>query len=529
MAQLKIRWAILVALFILELLTSITEGIPQRRLQLQRHHQVKRDINSQDNSYQDDYDTIYDNDEYKSDNGYDEEAITVDPNIITKGKDYTVDKGTTIRLPCFVDKFPRDSYTIMWRKADKDPNKYLVVGNMIMDKTSNKGMSVEVIHDEDIKDKIAEEAKVTHRGSTLIIPLAEGEDEGQYVCIVPRGNGEKQEIKHAVSIRDPPTLTKDPANGLKKVFKGDTVTMSCYGEGRPKPTVKWHRLGKKLPDGREEIKGETITFVDVNRHHSGRYECIADNGYGKPAKQVISLDVEYAPEVEATEIFVHAATGNSVELVCNVHAHPTPIVKWFKNKMELTEDVAQLERHGNRHVLNIPSVDESDFGNYTCRAKNRLGSAKQILEISGKAGFAKFTSTPRGAEPNSFVLEWTSESHSAITLFELRWREHGETSWRSESIHPINGRYSYEWMGKHALKDLKPASRYEATIAAQNAEDWSRHSRIYHFSTFGAEPWKDPNSSSTIQPFLSNMLSSRSQILLSVIVAYFWTRWHNRF
>lgn len=44
----------------------------------------------------------------------------------------------------------------MWRKADKDPNKYLVVGNMIMDKTSNKGMSVEVIHDEDIKDKIAE-------------------------------------------------------------------------------------------------------------------------------------------------------------------------------------------------------------------------------------------------------------------------------------------------------------------------------------------------------------------------------------
>ena len=45
--------------------------------------------------------------------------------------------------------------------------------------------------------------------------------------------------------------------------------------------------GKKLPDGREEIKGETITFVDVNRHHSGRYECIADNGYGKVSKSFI--------------------------------------------------------------------------------------------------------------------------------------------------------------------------------------------------------------------------------------------------
>ena len=52
------------------------------------------------------------------------------------------------------------------------------------------------------------EAKVTHRGSTLIIPLAEGEDEGQYVCIVPRGNGEKQEIKHAVSIRGRTSIFK---------------------------------------------------------------------------------------------------------------------------------------------------------------------------------------------------------------------------------------------------------------------------------------------------------------------------------
>ena len=52
------------------------------------------------------------------------------------------------------------------------------------------------------------EAKVTHRGSTLIIPLAEGEDEGQYVCIVPRGNGEKQEIKHAVSIRGKTSVFK---------------------------------------------------------------------------------------------------------------------------------------------------------------------------------------------------------------------------------------------------------------------------------------------------------------------------------
>ena len=34
--------------------------------------------------------------------------------------------------------------------------------------------------------------------------------------------------------------------------------------------------------------------------------------------------------------------------------------------------------------------------------------------------------------------------------------------------------------------ELKVASRYEATVAAQNEEDWSRHSPVYHFATFGA-------------------------------------------
>ena len=70
------------------------------------------------------------------------------------------------------------------------------------------------------------EAKVTHRGSTLIIPLAEGEDEGQYVCIVPRGNGEKQEIKHAVSIRGKTSVFK-----TKLIFRSISRMAKCIKIG----------------------------------------------------------------------------------------------------------------------------------------------------------------------------------------------------------------------------------------------------------------------------------------------------------
>ena len=43
-----------------------------------------------------------------------------------------------------------------------------------------------------------------------------------------------------------------------------------------------------------------------------------------------------------------------------------------------------------------------------------------LFQSIGKAGFARFTSTPKGTEPNSFVLEWTSKSHTEITTFELK-------------------------------------------------------------------------------------------------------------
>lgn len=516
---------ILFAVFAIGSLLALIEGKPQQRLQ--NSHITKRESSAVED-YQGDY---YGNDypdsgkaDYTSD-GYNEEEVEVDPTIISKGDTFMVDKGTTIRLPCYVDKFPENSYIIMWKKVKgtSDPNSFLVVDKNIMDKHQKHRMSVEVKHDEDIHSHISE--GVAHRGSTLVIGLANEEDEGQYICQI--AGHDDREIKHTVNIRAPPTITKSPSNGLLKVDKGDSVTMSCYGQGKPKPKISWRRLGKKMPDGRMEIEAEELSFKSVTRQHSGTYECVADNGFGQPARQTIHVDVDYLPEVEAEEIFVHASTGNNVELVCNVHAHPKPTVKWFKNTMELTDETAQLEQHGHRYTLNLPTVDESDLGNYTCRAQNQLGKAERILEVSGKAGFAKFTSKQKGTEPTTFLLEWKSESSTPITAFELRWREHGDGSWHSEEITPIRLN-NYEWAGKHSIRDLKAASRFEATVAAMNSEDWSRHSPTYHFSTFGAEPLTDPNSSTSIQPFLSTIISTRSHILLSVVIALITATWRNQ-
>lgn len=445
--------------------------------------------------YSSDYDN-YDGDDIAI-NEEEENEIRVDINFVNTGTTEIVDRGTTIKLPCYVDKFP-ENFVILWKRM-KD-NAIMAMGETVL--VENERISVEINKDG------------PNKGSTLVIPLAEEKDAGQYVCQM--ANGEQKKLKHTVQIRDPPSITKTPSNGLYKAHKGDDVTLSCIGNGNPKPVITWTRLNKKLPDGKEKLDASEITFRKVNKHHAGTYVCTANNGFGQEVKEKIHLDVEFSPEVEVEEYFIHATEKKQVELVCLVHAHPQATVQWFKNSIELTGDDVKLERYGHKHTLTIPSVNHADYGNYTCRAKNVHGESAKNLEVSGLAGFANFKSAPRGNEPNSFLLEWTSESHTPIEEFELTWRqEDGQWEGFTVEAHKVN---EISWAGKHAFTGLSTATRFEVKVSAKNEEGWSRLSPSFHFATFGAEPLTDTGSATQISRSLNLIVTTALVILIAKLL-----------
>merc|ERR1712223_350766 len=189
-----------------------------------------------------------------------EEEIKYDIKFLNIGGSQIVDKGTTIKLPCIVDKYP-ENFVVMWKKVEpgKSAGDILVMGSQKL-KNDNR-ITVEINREG--------EKKV----STLVIALAEDSDAGHYVCQL--GSNEKKELKHTVTIRDPPSIVKTPSNGLYKAHKGDDVTLICVGSGNPKPVITWTRLiynhlptpgvqyldnylpalkNKKLPDGREKME-----------------------------------------------------------------------------------------------------------------------------------------------------------------------------------------------------------------------------------------------------------------------------------
>ena len=140
-----------------------------------------------------------------------------------------------------------------------------------------------------------------------------------------------------------------------------------------------------MPSGESALRGLSVTFPSVSRHHSGVYICSADNGFGgAPTEAIIKLDVQHAPIVEQEQTFIHTREDDETEVICKVHASPRAKVEWFKNGKPLEQDQAILSERGNRHILLLPGIKESTFGVYMCRASNKFGKDERTTEVSGE-------------------------------------------------------------------------------------------------------------------------------------------------
>jgi len=104
----------------------------------------------------------------------------------------------------------------------------------------------------------------------------------------------------------------DSTNQRIVVRARTTVALRCKASGNPSPEITWKKKNDRLPAGdisgeisKESSKlspklnaevivtdsGTTYSMNDVNRHHTGSYECEANNGVGPSVKAEIKLQV----------------------------------------------------------------------------------------------------------------------------------------------------------------------------------------------------------------------------------------------
>uniref|UniRef100_A0A8C9ZND7 Ig-like domain-containing protein n=1 Tax=Sander lucioperca TaxID=283035 RepID=A0A8C9ZND7_SANLU len=222
-----------------------------------------------------------------------------------------------------------------------------------------------------------------------------------------------------------PSVSVSPS---AEIVEGSSVTLTCS-------TAKytWYKENEDSP----KASGQIFTITDFRAEHSGNYYCEAQNRRGRqnstlhltvvagsslrpprPSEKkraplthltvclmCISIIISYptcirnlnghilltkhrcfslldAPKLPSVSVSPSAeiVEGSSVTLTCSSDANPAATYTWFKENVKLRPPIEEQQ-------LVLTSIQSSHSGQYTCRARNSLGSnTSKPISIKVKYG-----------------------------------------------------------------------------------------------------------------------------------------------
>uniref|UniRef100_A0A4X1TD56 Hemicentin-2 n=1 Tax=Sus scrofa TaxID=9823 RepID=A0A4X1TD56_PIG len=237
----------------------------------------------------------------------------------------------------------------------------------------------------------ADGASILQGGRVLQIPLVRAEDAGRYSCKASNEVGEDW-LHYELLVLTPPVILGDTEELVEEVTvnASSTVSLQCPALGNPAPSISWLQNGLPFsPSPRLQVS--TAEVADA-----ASYMCVAENPAGS-AEKLFTLRVQAPPRIAGLNSEqVTAVLGNSVSLPCEVHAHPSPEVTWYKDgrALPLGEKVFLLP---GTHTLQLARAQPSDSGMYTCEALNAAGRDQKQVQLSVLVP-PKFKQAPSGPQ-----------------------------------------------------------------------------------------------------------------------------------
>ncbi|XP_027882210.1 neuronal cell adhesion molecule-like isoform X2 [Xiphophorus couchianus] len=270
---------------------------------------------------------------------------------------------------------------------------------------------------------IEQDESVTLRphSGTLVVDISRARPEhyeGVFQCTARNKHGSAVSNNIVVRQSKSPLWSKEKNKPIV-VQEGVSLVLPCRPPaGLPPPIIFWMDNNfQKLPQGKrvsQSLNGD-LYFSNVRREDSRNdYICYARFTHTQTIQQkqpitvkVLNLDAinetlaEYyndtellneAPVDDRKPTFLipsgHSSykmvlRGHVLEMECIAEGLPTPEVSWTKVSGDLPSRRTSF-LHFNK-TLRIVNVSESDEGDYSCTAKNQLGSAHHIINVEVKA------------------------------------------------------------------------------------------------------------------------------------------------
>ncbi|CAH3158834.1 unnamed protein product, partial [Pocillopora meandrina] len=328
-------------------------------------------------------------------------------------------------------------------------------------------------------------------GTALKVKNINRTDSGVYQCRASNGIGTDVCASANVTVNFPPSL--DYTSDDTTVNETDNVTLFCNATGYPHPRITWTFLrgSESTIVGREE----SLPLSNVSRTQAGTYQCMASNDWtsSKAANVQVTVNYKpfatrltsnatrntaisglpvtffYKPEIKDTvQSTIYTWINRETKLTCAVDGVPRPNITFTRAGSILHSTPSE---NGASQLI-IKPEGATDFGDYTCTAKNHLGSVKKIIKIKQIVAPA----APEGLEIETGLhtmeihwqsLESTPDSpvEDYLVIVEMK----GESESRKTCIRVHTGKRHLTC----AINDLESGTVYSVKVAARNKVGYS--------------------------------------------------------
>ncbi|KAM4020614.1 hemicentin-2 [Anomaloglossus baeobatrachus] len=205
-------------------------------------------------------------------------------------------------------------------------------------------------------------------------------DSGYYSCLASNLAGNSS-VTYSLEVQVPPRVHPGPK--LLKTLLGRSLALPCVAHGDPMPRLSWYKDGVALRVGdQDSLPGPdgTISVLEVHLLDSGQYRCVAFSSAGEDSLD-FRLEVLEPPHFkENSDLLLEHNTHDPVTVTCPVQGTPTPMIRWLKNGVVLSNNLPGVTQLVNGSLL-IESPVPSHSGDYVCLATNEAGSARRKTKL----------------------------------------------------------------------------------------------------------------------------------------------------
>ncbi|XP_051565368.1 neural cell adhesion molecule 2 isoform X3 [Myxocyprinus asiaticus] len=162
---------------------------------------------------------------------------------------------------------------------------------------------------------------------------------------------------------------------LKKVelSVGESKFFTCTVIGEPVSLDWYNPLGERMvPSQRVALHNEGVrsrlTLYNAKIEDAGIYRCQASDTQGETQEATVVLEIYQKLTFRDVKSPQEFRQGDVAEVICDVTSSPVPVVAWFFNNLEITEDSEKFQLLQNNN-LQIQRVTKADEGVYRCEAR----------------------------------------------------------------------------------------------------------------------------------------------------------------